>query len=63
MRLPNSKILTAFPTVSDGLTPKKHLAALSILEDYADLFSTWPMALGCSKALNIKIDLEDIRPL
>lgn len=49
MGLTNTGVLKILPDISEGLSPDKHLTALDLFEEYADLLSTGPIIYSCLK--------------
>lgn len=60
MGLPHANILAAIPNIVDDLGPNEHDAALFLLEEYADLFSTGTHDFGLIKGTQNQLNLEDI---
>lgn len=51
-----------YSSLGNELAPTKHDAALALLQEYVNLFSTIPQNLGLMKGTQHQLKLEDARP-
>lgn len=58
MGLPCPGVLTALTSIRNELAPNDHSAALALLEEYDDLFSTVPHDLSLLKITHYQLDIE-----
>lgn len=62
MCLPDADILTSLPAISYGIVSKDYTAAMSLFEEYADLFSKVFLNIGPLKGTQNMLDLEEVLP-